>query len=167
MVKMAVLRRTRRDEGGFTLIELMVVILVIAVLLAIAIPTFFRARQQANDRAVQANVRNALTATRIFYNDAQEYSDVPADMTGVEPSLTWITVPLDSSANSRSIYLAVYDTPAMAQTVVVGGRTDEGRCFYIRDIMGGSTAGTYYDEDVDGNASCPAPDPELITQGTW
>jgi prepilin-type N-terminal cleavage/methylation domain-containing protein len=167
MLRNAMARRARHEEAGFTLIELMVVILVIAVLLAIAIPTFFRARQQANDRAVQANVRNALTATRIFYNDAQEYSEVPADMTTVEPSLTWITVPLDSSSNSRSVYLAVYDTPTPAQTVVVGGRTDEGRCFYIRDIMGGSTAGTYYDEDVDGNASCPAPDPDLITQGTW
>lgn len=158
---------TRRQEEGFSLIELMVVVLVIAVLLAVAIPTFLRARQVANDRAVQSNVRNALTATRIFYNESLEYSATPADMVDVEPSLTWTTTPLDSTATDRTVYIAIYDVPDTAQTVVVGGRTDEGRCFYIRDVMGGATAGTYYDADVEGNASCPAPDPAAVTAASW
>ena len=48
-----------RGEDGFTLIELMVVILIIAILIAIAIPTFLGARQKAQDRAAQSNLRNA------------------------------------------------------------------------------------------------------------
>jgi len=44
------LRKRRNDEEGFTLIELMVVVLIIAILLAIAIPTFLGARERANDR---------------------------------------------------------------------------------------------------------------------
>ena len=46
-------------EAGFTLIELMVVVLLIAILIAIAIPTFLGARSRAQDRAAQSNLRNA------------------------------------------------------------------------------------------------------------
>ena len=49
----------RSSDDGFTLIELMVVVLIIAILLAIAVPTYLGARSRANDRAVQSNLRNA------------------------------------------------------------------------------------------------------------
>ena len=43
-------------DAGFTLIELMVVLLIIAILLAIAIPTFLGVTGSANDRAAQSNL---------------------------------------------------------------------------------------------------------------
>lgn len=46
-----------RNEKGFTLIELMVVILIIGILVAIAIPVFNSARDSANERSCQANLR--------------------------------------------------------------------------------------------------------------
>jgi type IV pilus assembly protein PilA len=147
-------------ERGFTLVELMVVVLVIAILIAIAIPTFLGARQAANDRATQGNVRNAFSATRIFYNERFSYSTVPAEMVAIEPSLNWTTTPLDSAASERSIYMVTFDTPATAQTVVVAGRTKQGRCFYLKDVMGGSGAGTFYDRKVSPGAACPVPDPD-------
>ena len=45
-------------EEGFTLIELMVVLLIIAILLAIAIPTFLGVTNSASDRAAQSNLTN-------------------------------------------------------------------------------------------------------------
>jgi type IV pilus assembly protein PilA len=59
-------------EGGFTLIELMVVVLIIAILIAIAIPTFLGARTRAQNRAAQASLRNALVAAKSVYTGHPE-----------------------------------------------------------------------------------------------
>src|ERR671919_1250752 len=78
-------------EDGFTLIELMVVVLIIAILIAIAIPTFLGARQRAQNRAAQSSLRNALTAAKTIYTDSQTYaSATDAAMTAVEPSLDFV-----------------------------------------------------------------------------
>ena len=82
-------KRLDRSEEGFTLIELMVVVLIIAILLAIAIPTFLGARSRAQDRAAQSNLRNALTAEKTYYTDAQAYSATTTDITAIEPNLVF------------------------------------------------------------------------------
>ena len=60
-------------DAGFTLIELMVVLLIIAILLAIAIPTFLGVTGSANDRAAQSNLTNALTEVKALYQNSQTY----------------------------------------------------------------------------------------------
>ena len=68
-------------DAGFTLIELMVVLLIIAILLAIAIPTFLGVSGSANDRAAQSNLTNALTEVKALYQNSQSYSSA-ADAAG-------------------------------------------------------------------------------------
>ena len=60
----ALRKRLHNDEEGFTLIELMVVVLIIAILIAIAIPTFLGAKNRAQHRQQQSNLRNGLAAGR-------------------------------------------------------------------------------------------------------
>ena len=63
------------EDAGFTLIELMVVLLILAILLAIAIPTFLGVTKSANDRAAQSNLNTALVnAKSIFQNNSQSYA---------------------------------------------------------------------------------------------
>ena len=68
-------RDRRENEEGFTLIELMVVVLIIAILIAIAIPTFLGARERANDRAAQSSLRNGLTAAKTIFTDGSDYTE--------------------------------------------------------------------------------------------
>jgi type IV pilus assembly protein PilA len=65
----ALRQRLNKDESGFTLIELMVVVLIIAILIAIAIPTFLGAQDRARDRGAQSDLRNAVTAAKTIATD--------------------------------------------------------------------------------------------------
>src|SRR3954465_11256839 len=91
----------RQNEDGFTLIELMVVVLIIAVLLAIAIPTFLGAREKAQNRAAQSALRNALAAEKTFYTDGGAFSTDASALHAVEPNLPWGTDPVTEIAVSQ------------------------------------------------------------------
>ena len=68
-------RVTRSEsEGGFTLIELLVVIIIIGILLAIAIPSYLKFRDRANESAAKANVRAAIPAVEAYYADNNKYT---------------------------------------------------------------------------------------------
>ena len=88
--------RARLDDRGFTLIELMVVVLIIAILISIAIPTFLGAQNRARDRSTQSDLRNAVTAAKtvstdhagLFLNDA-DVAIGQGDMPDVEPAIAF------------------------------------------------------------------------------
>src|ERR1700733_16338401 len=81
------------DDAGFTLIELMVVLLILAILLAIAIPTFLGVTKSANNRAAQSNLNTALlNAKAIYQSQGQTYTGLTVtSLTNSEPSLTYTT----------------------------------------------------------------------------
>jgi len=132
--------KSRRDaEEGFTLIELMVVVLIIAILIAIAIPTFLGARSRAQNRAAQSDLRNGLTAEKTFFTDNETYSKLVADMQGIEPSLHWGTD-------------LTFNTSADKKTVCLSEASKSGTTYSVADISSDPTVtpGTYY-----ASAACP------------
>ena len=81
------MRRTepRDAEAGFTLIELMIVVAIIAILAGILIPNFVNARAQAQTAACESNIRAIATALELYYADNQVYPT--ASGASVQPSL--------------------------------------------------------------------------------
>src|SRR6266508_4422040 len=82
-------QRLAQEESGFTLVELLVVMLILGILAAIAIPAFFNQRNKATDSQAKVSARTAETAMETFATDhGGKYSTATAaDLTAIEPTL--------------------------------------------------------------------------------
>jgi type IV pilus assembly protein PilA len=80
----------RRGEDGFTLIEILVVIVIIGILAAISIAAFLSQTEKARDASAKAQVRNAQTAAETYATDHNgEYKGLePAKLKEIEPTLS-------------------------------------------------------------------------------
>jgi type IV pilus assembly protein PilA len=159
MLQKLIERRHKGQEEGFTLIELMVVVLIIAILIAIAIPTFLGARQRAQDRAAQSNARNALTAEKTIYTDSQAYTSSATTLSGVEPSLNFVADSAPGTATPNQVAISVN---AAGDVVWVGVKSKSNTCFYIQDTAG--SPGTQY---WNSGTACPATSATGVTGAQW
>jgi type IV pilus assembly protein PilA len=147
-----------KNEQGFTLIELMVVVLIIALLVALAVPTFLGARRRAQDRQAHSNLRNALVAEKGLYADRNEYTDEITALRQEESNLAWDT--LDAGARGVQVEFLSGES----QGVVLRSRSRSGALFCLADAGTADTlssapytlgdAGTWYTSRSDGVDNC-------------
>lgn len=153
-------RAAQRSDDGFTLIELMMVILIIAILIAVLLPTFFGATKRANDRSMQTGLRNALTAAKAVYVDGQDYTLATTAKLNTEGApVTFIDAAVaPSGPNEVSV------DPVSADEIVLAGQSKSGTCFYVTD--NGAT-GTALFAALPGGGGCAAAGAPVSGDPAW
>ena len=131
----------------------MVVVLIIGILIAIALPTFLGARKRSQDRAAQSNARSGFSNAKVVYTDTDSYIDSATMLTklnAAEPALQWSNG-VSGAANVVSVNVPGAATNGVAANQIVGlaALSDSGTCFLLVDYEAtptnaGGTAGVHY-----------------------
>jgi type IV pilus assembly protein PilA len=140
-------------EAGFTLIELMVVLLIIAILLAIAIPTFLGVTSSANNRAAQSNLTNALTEASAAYQSSNQSFQGTAVMSTSAPEFTWLASGATATAGSNISEMPVdLTTSGDVQGIVLASYSKSGTCWWAAQLSTTPTviASTGFDQAASG-----------------
>ena len=153
---MKAIRRGLNKDEGFTLIELMVVVMIIAVLIAIAIPSFLGFRKSAQDRSAQSELRNVLLSEKAYWLDNGQYTETAADILAFEPNANMDADPaVGVSADLRD---------ADADILCLSRTSQSGNTFSLWE---GASGGTYYGATDLSLADCTAAAPVGYVQGGW
>lgn len=140
-----------RSTRGFSLVELMVAIGIIAILLAIAAPAMLAPKRAAQDTAAQATLVLALKTEETAATDDGIYTSDLAGLAALEPALDW------SGVADDSVHVLVGTLGGETQSVLLYTRSNTGTWFGLRQLT--ATAQRYQcsgaaKTDVDGLADC-------------
>lgn len=130
-------RRPPPTDSGFTLVELSVVVLIIAMLITISLPSFLGARRRAQDRATQSNLRQALANAKVVLTDSGDYAGVDAAaLASEEPELRFVEDIESTGPDVVSVFSTSTDWVAAAQS-------RSGTCFALVDRTTGTTGTSF------------------------
>ena len=141
-----------RKQKGFTLIELLIVVAIIGILAAIAIPNLLTAMQRSKQKRTMADIRSIATAWEAFATDNNDYdvsayallTEVPVtDLTGGDEALspTYIkNMPVNDGWGNA--YYFGMDTAGQEYVIVSGGRNG------AQEAATAAGATTHFDCDI-------------------
>jgi type IV pilus assembly protein PilA len=153
-------QRLDREDEGFTLIELMVVVLIIAILLAIAIPTFLGARNTANARAAQSSLRNALTAEQTYFTNNNQVFGTATQVASIEPNLKFTaSAPSTTSPNPNLVTVTLMSTNNQVYLQTAG---NDGKCYTVWQDDSATSATAY---NVNTTCASTSGAPSAINSG--
>jgi len=136
------LREKRADgDRGFTMIELLVVVVIIGVLVAIAIPLYMNYRKGAENKAAQSDVRNAVVVVEQCYTDnANTYPSAGTQASGVM-TFTGCTSGKANVSDGVTLTYTPTGTPTVT-SYTIAGKHASGGATYTYDSATGKTVKT-------------------------
>ncbi len=128
-------------ESGWTLIELMVVLLIMGILMAIAVPTFLGEVSGSKDNNAQSILTNALQAVESYYNNYQTFCGINTTYTKqMEPGYTW---DIDDTNGASSVLNQVgfENWAACGDVMAIYSWSPSGVCWLVGDNVNTYTIG--------------------------
>jgi prepilin-type N-terminal cleavage/methylation domain-containing protein len=176
------LKERRQSEDGFTLIELMVVVLIMGILMAIAIPTFLATQGSAHDAAAKSNATNAFTNEKAYFEDNQAFLGAGSGGGGkaLDPNLPWgiygaapagtVTGQVWSSntlaaANVGTDNSSLGKDNNAATVLLISAASTTKNCFYIYDDESNSSSPVIAYAESSGGCFTPTAPPGTVGSG--
>ena len=141
----------RPDDRGWSLIELMVVVMIVALLLAIGLPSFLGFRGGAQDSAAQASLNTAeKAATAVLVEDEQFPSTAAllVRLPAIEPGLQWLDHMVDSAGPGE----VSIDEDDGGNELSMAVMSDSGTCYYQRLVKPSVTVRHHVEDAATCNA---------------
>ncbi|HEX2040142.1 MAG TPA: type II secretion system protein [Acidimicrobiales bacterium] len=156
--------RREDHEGGFTLVELIVVVAVIGILAAIVVVTLLGAQGKAKSKAATSNLRTALTSAKTLHTEQESYlvDDLATTVSRLqeqEPALTWKSAP--ATTPSEISVTSDADTAAFAT------KAQDGYCYYVVDDVSTAAGGTTFGKSATASVDCAAVADTTTAGITW
>ena len=158
---MKMLDKSKRGKAGFTLVELMIVIIIVGILAAVAVPLYRGYTRKAMSSEAIAALGTVRTAMRVMHAETQDYTDngsgtaiaAPSDVPGVIPGIDALDL------NGRYFSDADYQITAIAAntfTITATGSAIGGSGDGFGDAEGITVT---MDEDGESTYDYTAPPP--------
>ncbi len=135
------------------------VVTIIGILLAIAIPTFLGVRKGADDRAAQTVVRHLLISARAVASDGEPAATIQAG----EPGLHVVAADVVGRASQSEVSVLV-DELGGDSYVILASQSTSGACFALLEPESGHTQ---YQRHDSGSCTASAFDPSVGWSDQW